>query len=144
MSRSLCKLLVALGEHSINYVASHLSTPRVQTFVRIVFSYTALPGYYGVDEEESEMTLSFWYLLQEALWNVDYGDDLAEAALGDWAESVQGGSSSRQASEEPSRSDYGAVTPIYAELVRVLKRKATWPERAELARWTKGMLIYIR
>ncbi|EJD04736.1 ARM repeat-containing protein [Fomitiporia mediterranea MF3/22] len=140
ISRSLCKLLVALGEHSINYIATHLSQPRVQTFVRLLFSYTALPGSYGVDEDESEMTLSFWYLLQEALWTVDYGDDLAEAALEDWAESVQGGGTSRQGSVEPSRPDYGAATPIYTELVQVLKRKVTWPEKTELARWTKDQI----
>ncbi|KAH8115086.1 ARM repeat-containing protein [Phellopilus nigrolimitatus] len=140
VSHSLCKLLVALGEHSINYVAMHLSTPRVQTFVHLLFAYTALPGYFGVDEEESEMTLSFWYLLQEALWSVDYGDSEAEAALADWAESVQGTGESGQKVKESSRSDPGAATPIYAELVQVLKRKVTWPERAELATWARDQV----
>ena len=83
------------------------------------------------------MTLSFWYLLQEALWNVDYGDDTAESALEDWAESIQGNQGSRQASEEP-KSNPSVATPIYAELVQVLKRKVTWPGKAELATWTKG------
>lgn len=138
----MCKLLVALSEHSIDHIASHLSTPRVQSFIRLLFTYTALPGYYGIDEEESEMTLSFWYLLQEALWNVDYGDDdAAESALTDWAESVQGKQDSRQASEEP-KSNPGVATPIYAELVQVLKRKVSWPGKAELATWTKGRYLF--
>ncbi|THH07205.1 hypothetical protein EW145_g3549 [Phellinidium pouzarii] len=148
ISHALCKLLVALGEHSINYVASHLSAPRVQTFVRLLFSYTALPGRFGTDEEESEMTLSFWYLLQEALWSVDYGGDAADAALSDWAESIQGGSSSMQSSGEPSQSDPGAAKPIYNELVQVLKKKVTWPNRAELSSWSKDQvdkfLVYRR
>ncbi|KAI5120002.1 hypothetical protein M0805_008463 [Coniferiporia weirii] len=137
ISHSLCKLLVALGEHSVNYVTIHLSSPHVQTFVRLLFAYTALPGYFGTDEEESEMTLSFWYLLQEALWSADYGNDTASGSLADWAESVQGTSGSRQGSSEPEQSDPSAATPIYAELVQVLKRKVTWPPKAELTTWTK-------
>ena len=36
-----------------------------------------LPGYYGANEEASEMTLGFWYLFQGSLWSVEY-DDQAE------------------------------------------------------------------
>jgi hypothetical protein len=32
--------------------------------------YTGFPGYYGVDEDDSEATLRFWHLLQESLWEV--------------------------------------------------------------------------
>lgn len=141
VSRALCKLSVALGEHSINYIASHLSTPLVQTFVRLVMTYTSLPGYYGVDEEESEMMLSFWYLLQEALWSVDYGGDVAVDALAEWAESIQGkNNDTRPDYEEFKAPDHGPARPIYAELIQVLKRKVTWPRRTDLARWTRGML----
>lgn len=138
ISHSLCKLLVALGEHSTNYFATNLSTPPVQTFVRLLFTYTSLPGYYGVDEEESEMTLSFWYLLQESLWSVDFGDGYSEAedALVDWAESIQGpdaGAVRAQSGSQP-----GAAVPIYMELVQALKRKVTWPEKEVLATWTRG------
>ncbi|OCB89261.1 ARM repeat-containing protein [Sanghuangporus baumii] len=143
VSRSLCKLLVSLGEHSISYIASHLSTTRVQNFVRMLITYTSLPGYYGVDEEESEMTLSFWYLLQEALWSVDYGVDVAEDALAEWAESIQGKSSdARPDYEEFKAPDHGPARPIYIELIQVLRKKVTWPRRSELARWTRGALKY--
>ena len=41
-------------------------------------AYTGMPGYYGVDEEQSEMTLGFWYLFQESLWSIgpdEYDDE---------------------------------------------------------------------
>ncbi|KAF8158995.1 hypothetical protein BJ912DRAFT_1069769 [Pholiota molesta] len=44
----------------------------VQRFLQLLLVYTGLPGYYGVDEDESEMTLGFWYLFQEALWSTDF------------------------------------------------------------------------
>jgi hypothetical protein len=88
VSHSLCKLLVALGDHSATYLASNIAssitvstgpstTPTtrghlVQNFLRLLLAYTGLPGFYGIDEEESEMTLGFWYLFQEALWAVDF------------------------------------------------------------------------
>ncbi len=58
ISRGLCKLLVALGDHSVTYIASHLSSKPVQTFLRVFLGYTGFPGWYGVDEEESEVLAS--------------------------------------------------------------------------------------
>lgn len=143
IAHSLCKLLVALGEHSINHIALHLASPGVQTFIRLMFSYTALPGYYGVDEEESEMTLSFWYLLQESLWSIDWlteedgGPGVQEAALLDWVETV-----SKENEVEAQNPNIVAATPIYTSLVKVLRRKVTWPPQAELDSWPRGMSLY--
>jgi hypothetical protein len=44
----------------------------VLTFLKLLLSYTLLPGYYGADEEESEMVLGFWYLFQEVIWSTNY------------------------------------------------------------------------
>lgn len=119
ISHSLCKLLVALGEHSINHFAAHIAQPAVQGFLKLLLAYTALPGWYGADEEESEMTLGFWYLLQEALWSVDYA---AYEGQGDAVESAQ----------------WAVAQALYMELVATLKRKVTWPGKQQLAGWAKG------
>jgi len=92
-AQSLCKLLVALGEHSADYLALQLALPQVQTFFTLMLGFSSLPGYYGLDEDVSEvsffsfatpflaagrltrfsllrlvqMTLGFWSLFQEAL-----------------------------------------------------------------------------
>ncbi|THG94418.1 hypothetical protein EW026_g7050 [Hermanssonia centrifuga] len=140
VSRSLCKLLTALGDHSPEYLAANLassvspspvlqepiSTPLppkshlIQTFLRLLLAFTALPGYYGVDEEESEMTLGFWYLFQEALWSTDpeYNED----------------------DEAPPRAqgEQGNISrAVYSELVQALRRKVVWPEKNILQPWAR-------
>lgn len=54
-AQSLCKLLVALGEHSAHYLALNLALPEVQTFFTLMLGFSSLPGYYGLDEDVSEV-----------------------------------------------------------------------------------------
>ncbi|CAE6366671.1 unnamed protein product, partial [Rhizoctonia solani] len=102
VSHSVCKLITALGEHSTQYLAAHLNETNVQKFMEVALGYTGFPGWYGIDEEESEMVLPFWYLLEEALLDADYvGDQNGEL--------------------------WGVAKAIYLQLVRILQRKVTWP-----------------
>ena len=149
MSRSLCKLLVAIGDHSTSYIAANLASNApvtlptdvplqglplssapptqgqlVQTFLRLVMSYTTLPGFYGQDEEESEMTLGFWFLLQEALWSTDYHFE--------------------ELDEDVPRPDtdgapWEMARAVYTELVCGLRKKVRWPDRNLQKTWTKGV-----
>lgn len=79
--------------------------------MKVVLGYTGFPGYYGIDEEESEMVLPFWYLLEEALLDADYVGD-------------------------PEGELWSMAKMIYLELVKVLKRKVTWPAESN---WAKGV-----
>lgn len=139
VSNSLCKLLVAFGEQSVSYFAANIASAAtidnaptftkarlVQSFLSILLSYTGLPGYAGADETESEMTLAFWYIFQEALWSVDYHPEFfdeveeAPAALeGDQAK---------------------IINALYQELVQILRRKVAWPPSGQ-ASWSKGMWV---
>ncbi|KAH9851222.1 ARM repeat-containing protein [Lenzites betulinus] len=147
ISHSLCKLLVALGDHSAMYFAKNIASPvhvkatavcpftlpptppavshLVQHFLKVLLQYTALPGYYGVDEDESEMTLAFWYLFQEALWNVDYGFDVTED-----------GDAGNEA-EERDRDMMPVAKAVYSELVTVLRQKVVWPPRTVFNGWSR-------
>lgn len=146
VSHSFCKLLVALGEHSTSYIAINISSTALvappvpsslppspvktkgyltQAFLRILLAYTGLPGYYGVDEEESEITLSFWYLFQEALWSVDF-----EAPEGD---EDNGSSSVAEQRDE----QVAMAKAVYSELVQVLRRKVGFPTKGNA--WSKGL-----
>ncbi|CED84264.1 Nuclear transport receptor LGL2 (importin beta superfamily) [Phaffia rhodozyma] len=64
---SVCKLLVALGEHSADYLALHLIRPEVQIFFSLMLGFSGFEGSYGVDEEVSEIPLGFWSLFQESI-----------------------------------------------------------------------------
>ncbi|KAF4611624.1 hypothetical protein D9613_003989 [Agrocybe pediades] len=134
VSHSLCKLLVTLGDHSTSYIATNISssipvstgptTPSTtkghltQNFLRLLLAYTGLPGYYGVDEEESEMTLGFWYLFQEALWSTDfYLEDGADDRSPAPPDAVDG-SEAKQVT---------LAKAVFTELVKVLRRKVVFP-----------------
>ncbi|KAG9095471.1 hypothetical protein FRC06_009767 [Ceratobasidium sp. 370] len=110
ISHSVCKLVTALGEHSTQHLAGNLTEPRIQAFIKVALGYTGFPGWYGADEEESEMVLPFWYLLEEALLDAEYVGD-------------------------PQGELWGMAKMIYLELVKVLKRKVTWP--ADTSGWAK-------
>lgn len=149
VSRSFCKLLVALGDHSTSYIATNISssTPVIplvpspsagmsspplrtkghltQSFLRLLLSYTGLPGYYGVDEEESEMTLGFWYLFQEALWSTDFYIPETEERTGN---GELGG--------DQQSSQVAMAKAVYIELVKVLRTKVAFPAKG--SGWSKG------
>ncbi|KAG6828197.1 hypothetical protein H0H92_008816 [Tricholoma furcatifolium] len=146
-SHSFCQLIVALGDHSTAYLAANLASSTLvipapspsgtaglptktrgelsQSFLRLLLAYTGLPGFYGADEEESEMTLAFWYLFQEALWNTDYyieqNDEEVEPATVDGSAEVQ-----------------GVAKAVYSELVRVLRRKVAFPPNG--GDWSKDQV----
>ncbi|KAG5640713.1 hypothetical protein DXG03_007470 [Asterophora parasitica] len=157
ISRSFCKLLVALGDHSTSYIASYIVSPTpvvplvpppigtpeappktraqlTQSFLRLLLAYTGLPGYYGVDEEESEMTLGFWYLFQEALWSTEYYISEGQEQNSDAAGLDAGADAQAMAKA------------VYSELVQVLRRKSAFPPKGN--GWSKdqvdNFLVYRR
>ena len=132
VSHSFCKLLVALGEQSTSYFATNITSRAtvspsgpmksylVQAYLRTLLSYTGLPGYAGLDEDESEMTLAFWYLFQESLWTADYHPDFDEDGTG------PSGLEGEQAT---------VTQALYRELVQILRRKVVWPSGIS---WSRG------
>lgn len=149
IARSTCKLIMALGDHSTSYLAANIASrvvtsinvppslqgkidpavrdqraqiPKshlVHSFLRLMLAFTGLPGYFGIDEEESEMTLGFWYLFQEALWTVDYHIEDAGGDVGQFAEPV--------ASGDREKEQVKVAEAVYFELVQVLSRKVAFP-----------------
>lgn len=132
VSHSFCKLLVALGEQSASYFATNITSRTtlspsgptksylVQAYLRTLLSYTGLPGYAGLDEDESEITLAFWYLFQESLWTADYHPDFDEDGTG------PSGLEGEQAT---------VTQALYRELVQILRRKVIWPSGSS---WSRG------
>lgn len=58
-SHAFCKLLLGLGDHSTDYLVLKIDQPLVQTFLKVLLGFTGFPGWYGVDEDESEVCRSF-------------------------------------------------------------------------------------
>lgn len=142
VSHSLCKLLVALGDHSTMYFASNITSSKlvhgtlpgtiytrghlVQKCLHLLLKFTGLPGYYGVDEEASEMTLGFWYLFQESLWSVEYEDQ---------AEDQDGIPPPADIKE---KEQWAVVNAVYVQLVEALRRKVVWPDQHTVSQWARG------
>lgn len=139
LSHSLCKLIVTLGDHSNTYFAANITSQKsvpsshhtrsqlIQSFLRLLLGYTGLPGCFGVDEDESEMTLGFWYLFQESLWSVEYDD-------------VDDDKGSVPPADTEERNRMVLVNAVYVELVKILRSKVAWPPQSILNGWPKGGL----
>ena len=145
ISHSLCQLLVAIGDHSTSYLAMNITSQTlistqfaapnsvsqqgenktrayfVQTFLRLMLAYTGFPGYYGIDEEESELTLGFWYLFQETFWSTDF---------------YTSGEEEQTALERNGPEQVAMARAVYFEVIKVLRRKATFPIPG--SSWSKG------
>lgn len=138
VSHSFCKLLVALGEQSTSYFATNITSTvtispsgptrsyLVQAYLRALLSYTGLSGYAGIDEEESDLTLAFWYLFQESLWTADYHPDFDDDGTG------LSGLEGEQAT---------VTQALYRELVQILRRKVVWPSDCS---WPRGKPLYLQ
>lgn len=96
----------------------------IASYLKLLLAYTSLPGFYGVDEEESEMTLGFWYLFQEALWASSDHESEQET--------------DNEALEKQEKQQWVVAKAVYTELVKVLRRKVVWPSAREQQTWAKG------
>jgi hypothetical protein len=129
---------------------------QVKEFLRLMLLYTGFPGWYGIDEQESEMTLGFWYLLQESLWEVGEGgedeewQEILEAETGkaiqnaiDEVNKTSGiyvededpmRSPIQETNSKPKKSDnaMSMAKILFREVVGILKRKVTWPTAAQM------------
>ena len=103
-----------------------------------MLAYAGLPGYFGMNGEESELTLQFWYILQEALWTTDFYQDGANAIADDVSDPSQG----PDGTVAPTRpSPQVEVTKaVYRELVQVLRRKVAFSPSGN--GWSKGELFF--
>lgn len=99
-----------------------------------MLAFTGLPGYFGVDEDESEMTLGFWYLFQEALWGTDYHIEDGEGDVGEYAEP-----GSVPYVDAREKEQVRVAKAVYIELVQVLRRKVAFPPPG--SGWSKGQYL---
>ena len=85
-----------------------------------------------MDEEESEMTLGFWYLFQEALWSTDFY--------------IEDGDSDRSP-PPPDLDESGEskqvlmAKAVYMEVVKVLMMKVAFPPPG--SGWSRGMYVIL-
>lgn len=126
-------MLVAVGDHSLSYIMKNINTTPVLAYLEIVLGFTGFPGWYGVDEFESDVSVnSLFYLfafddLQDAKMTTSFWVYFSEAILdSDW-------------NGDESNAMMQTAHDILVQLVTVLRRKCSWPPQEELRGWTKGV-----
>jgi hypothetical protein len=91
-------------------------------YLQLIMRLTGYPGYFGADQEVGEITLNFWYVLQETI------ADLGLLPL----------------DKRPNHDlEYDAnsqetISAAYKQLVFVLRDKAMIPPDHEYNSWSKG------
>nr|XP_006824899.1 PREDICTED: importin-13-like [Saccoglossus kowalevskii] len=107
----ICRLVVCIGE---NHSKCMLECPEeykepVMELTRFILSFSALPGYFPVDETISNIPFGFWYIMQ---------DDIISAASDHFQQ-------------------YTTVyTPVYMQLAEVLLNKVQYPPDSEYDGWS--------
>ncbi|XP_035698782.1 importin-13-like [Branchiostoma floridae] len=107
----LCRLAVAIGENHSKVLLESSGEHKQNSLelIKIIMMCTGLPGRYPVDETASDMTFSFWYILQ---------DDMI-------------------ASEPQVFQEHCAYfIPLYMNLVEIMLIKVQYPPDSEYASWT--------
>ncbi|XP_078575480.1 importin-13-like isoform X4 [Branchiostoma floridae x Branchiostoma japonicum] len=107
----LCRLAVAIGENHSKVLLESTGEHKQNSLelIKIIMMCTGLPGRYPVDETASDMTFSFWYILQ---------DDMI-------------------ASEPQVFQEHCAYfIPLYMNLVEIMLIKVQYPPDSEYASWT--------
>ncbi|XP_074650007.1 importin-13-like isoform X2 [Tubulanus polymorphus] len=114
MQIGICRLIITIVECESMLLlecitGSESVSAQAMSLISLVLRCTAMPGQYPCDETCSEMTLRFWYTLQ---------DDIMSAA-----------------DSEKFQVYKDKLAPVYVELVRVFLQKVKHPNDTQLQQW---------
>ena len=164
--KPVCSLLVAFGETFTGYIIKNFVRPDVVSLLQMILRCTDYPGCFAADEEISDLTLNFWYILQDTLLDEFHVPSLAgprtldldgvdasmdsinmgsvEDALDGSPDGTAQHSMASGVSGETAASDVENMVKttselLYLELCKVLRRKCRYPAEAEWIRWPVGM-----
>eukprot|EP00158_Paraphelidium_tribonemae_P007810 Partr_v1_DN28366_c1_g1_i4_m79084 putative importin 13 len=115
---AICGLAINLGEQFTTYIIENVHRSAVANLLQIILRCTDVSGYYAVDEEISEMTLNFWFILQ---------DTVQDSSLS--IESLTG-------SNVDTSPQLSLIHQVYEQLVSILWRKSMLPSDAVLETWS--------
>ncbi|KAF0484223.1 ARM repeat-containing protein [Gigaspora margarita] len=137
LPKNLCRLMTTFGENFYNYIAKHFLRQDVIVYMEMMLMFAGYPGYFGQDQEISEMPLQFWYLLQEPLFdpdiipvnNIDNDTVNGEDAV----------TSTLHITPDESRKIREMSLVVFRRLVEILRSKIQYPPDVEWAEWTKDV-----
>ncbi|XP_076463019.1 importin-13-like [Babylonia areolata] len=113
--QGLCRILVSAGENNTKVLLNMLKEGGNNRAFSLAFIHTIIkmafpPGQFPIDETVSDMSFTFWYMLQDDLFECEDEEYKMMAVI---------------------------FQPMYYELIQVLLTKVEYPEEQEFESWTK-------
>ncbi|KAF9928681.1 hypothetical protein FBU30_002202, partial [Linnemannia zychae] len=145
ISRSLCQLLSTFGDNFADWIAAKFLRPDIQVYLEMMMGFAGFPGFYAEDETTSDLTLNFWYMLQESLSELSAEDleDNGHDSLDDDRQiilSTISSASTITGLDKPSlQAIKNASIHVYIRLTEVLRKKLEYPTQREWMSWTRDI-----
>ncbi|KAF9402028.1 hypothetical protein BGX21_011452 [Mortierella sp. AD011] len=146
VGKSLCQLLSAFGDNFSDWIAARFLRPDIVIYLEMMMGFAGFPGYYAEDEEISDLTLNFWYVLQESLSELqpdDSEDGIGRESLDEdrhvILSSISSASNIVGLNKQSLQAIREASTQVYVKLTEVLRRKLEYPMQKEWMTWTRDI-----
>ncbi|KAF9580833.1 hypothetical protein BGW38_002364 [Lunasporangiospora selenospora] len=146
IGRRLCQLLSTFGDNFSDWIAGKLLRADIVIYLEMMLSFAGFPGHYAEDETVSDLTLNFWYMLQESLSELPTDDGEDSSSPGDDSEDHQVTLSTISSAANTIGLDRNSLQAIkgsslmmYTRLTEVLRKKLEFPPHHEWIKWTRDI-----
>lgn len=147
VGKSLCQLLSTFGDNFSDWIAAKFLRPDIVVYLETMMGFAGFPGYYAEDESVSDLTLNFWYMLQESLGDLqaDGSDDSLEHNDGQEEDrpiilsTISTASSITGLDRQSLQAIKEASIHVYIRLTEVLRKKLEYPPHNEWLTWTRDI-----
>ncbi|KAF9202409.1 hypothetical protein BGZ49_007423 [Haplosporangium sp. Z 27] len=150
MGKSLCQLLSTFGDNFSDWIAARFLRPDIVIYLEMMMGFAGFPGYYAEDEEISDLTLNFWYVLQESLSELQPDDSEDHTGRNASRESfdedrhvvlssISSASSIVGLSKQSLQTIKEASIQVYIKLTEVLRKKLEYPVQREWMTWARDI-----
>ncbi|KAF9192441.1 hypothetical protein BGZ51_005635 [Haplosporangium sp. Z 767] len=141
IGRSLCQLLSVFGDNFSDWIASKFLRPDIVVYLEMMMGFAGFPGYYAEDETVSDLTLNFWYMLQESLSELSADQGSGYESLDDDRQeilsSISSASSITGLNAQSLQAIRDASVHVYIRLTEILRKKLEYPPNKEWFSWTR-------
>ncbi|KAF8929915.1 hypothetical protein BGZ58_008598 [Dissophora ornata] len=150
ISKSLCQLLSTFGDNFSDWIAARFLRPDIAIYLEMMMGFAGFPGYYAEDETISDLTLNFWYMLQESLSELQpddsedrSGQDMDRESLDEdrhvILSSISSASTITGLNKQSLQEIKKASIHVYIRLTEVLRKKLEYPPQKEWVTWTRDI-----
>ncbi|KAG0201423.1 hypothetical protein BGX28_005728 [Mortierella sp. GBA30] len=150
VGKSLCQLLSNFGDNFSDWIAARFLRPDIVVYLETMMGFAGFPGYYAEDETVSDLTLNFWYMLQESLSELPSGEsengaaqDQEQGSLDDDRQvilsSISSASTITGLDKEALSAIKNASVHVYMRLTDVLRKKLEFPPHKTWLSWTRDI-----